>query len=365
MHRNAGSSPSIASTTSSTVISAARAREAVAAPRRPSPSRAHPRRASAWRCLARYADGHAVVLGELRGAGSAASGGERREQHAHVHAPLDAVGQPHNPDTTYPRYHGRIPERPASLPCSAPMATVDEVELLPDAEQHKLLVATLERVNRASNAARAAALQRNTFEGAGAARDREGRDRAGEAPRRVRAPDPRPGRGVAAPPGRQAAEVLDSSSRSRCRRRRSSGAAPTGSRCSPRRAGARSRCASTAAGATCARRSPAGRRCSCSATASSSCCAADVERKSARTDDGTERSSAREVGRPRSRSIGVDEQRLQPAADRRRARRSSRVSARPTPCGSAHAPDSRQTHSPAGCRCTWIVTSGLIADRVS
>ena len=47
------------------------------------------------------------------------------------------------------------------------MATVDEVELLPDAEQHKLLVATLERVNRASNAARAAALQRNTFEGAG------------------------------------------------------------------------------------------------------------------------------------------------------------------------------------------------------
>ena len=50
------------------------------------------------------------------------------------------------------------------------MATVDEVELLPDAEQHKLLVATLERVNRASNAARAAALQRNTFEGAACAK---------------------------------------------------------------------------------------------------------------------------------------------------------------------------------------------------
>ena len=47
------------------------------------------------------------------------------------------------------------------------MATVDEVELLPDAEQHKLLVATLERVNRASNAARAAALQHNTFAGTG------------------------------------------------------------------------------------------------------------------------------------------------------------------------------------------------------
>jgi hypothetical protein len=46
------------------------------------------------------------------------------------------------------------------------MATVDEVELLPDTEQHKLLSATLERVNRASNAARAAALQRSAFAGA-------------------------------------------------------------------------------------------------------------------------------------------------------------------------------------------------------
>jgi len=46
------------------------------------------------------------------------------------------------------------------------MATIDEVELLPDADQHKLLIATLERVNRTSNAARAAALQRNVFEGA-------------------------------------------------------------------------------------------------------------------------------------------------------------------------------------------------------
>jgi len=46
------------------------------------------------------------------------------------------------------------------------MATVDEVELLPDAEQHKLLTATLERVNRVSNAARAAALQRSAFGGA-------------------------------------------------------------------------------------------------------------------------------------------------------------------------------------------------------
>ena len=45
------------------------------------------------------------------------------------------------------------------------MTTIDEVELLPDADQHKLLVATLERANRTSNAARAAALQRNVFEG--------------------------------------------------------------------------------------------------------------------------------------------------------------------------------------------------------
>jgi hypothetical protein len=45
------------------------------------------------------------------------------------------------------------------------MAPVDEAQLLPDPEQHKLLAATLERVNRASNAARAAALQRNAFTG--------------------------------------------------------------------------------------------------------------------------------------------------------------------------------------------------------
>jgi len=46
------------------------------------------------------------------------------------------------------------------------MVTIDEVTLLPDADQHKLLTATLERVNRTSNAARAAALQRNVFDGA-------------------------------------------------------------------------------------------------------------------------------------------------------------------------------------------------------
>ena len=45
------------------------------------------------------------------------------------------------------------------------MAEVNEVELLPDETQHKLLGATLERVNRASNAARAAAMNANAFEG--------------------------------------------------------------------------------------------------------------------------------------------------------------------------------------------------------
>ena len=45
------------------------------------------------------------------------------------------------------------------------MATADEVELLPDAEQHKLLMATLERVNRVSNAARGRAPS-NAFAGA-------------------------------------------------------------------------------------------------------------------------------------------------------------------------------------------------------
>lgn len=41
------------------------------------------------------------------------------------------------------------------------LPTIDEVRLLPDPDQHKVLVATLERVNRASNAARVVALQRN------------------------------------------------------------------------------------------------------------------------------------------------------------------------------------------------------------
>lgn len=40
------------------------------------------------------------------------------------------------------------------------MSSANEVDILPDPDQHELLVATLERVNRVSNAARVAALAR-------------------------------------------------------------------------------------------------------------------------------------------------------------------------------------------------------------
>lgn len=46
------------------------------------------------------------------------------------------------------------------------MATVDEVALLPDPDQRKVLSATLERANRASNSARVAALEANADTGA-------------------------------------------------------------------------------------------------------------------------------------------------------------------------------------------------------
>src|SRR4051794_28972179 len=45
------------------------------------------------------------------------------------------------------------------------MATVDEVEVLPDPETHQLLATTLERVNKASNQARAVALEAKVFSG--------------------------------------------------------------------------------------------------------------------------------------------------------------------------------------------------------
>jgi hypothetical protein len=49
--------------------------------------------------------------------------------------------------------------------------SVDEVQILPDPGQHELLVATLERVNRVSNAARAAALARPGGNGGAELRD--------------------------------------------------------------------------------------------------------------------------------------------------------------------------------------------------
>ncbi len=48
---------------------------------------------------------------------------------------------------------------------SSAVVSIDEVRLLPDADQRNVLAATLERVNRASNAARAAGLQRNAVQG--------------------------------------------------------------------------------------------------------------------------------------------------------------------------------------------------------
>ena len=45
------------------------------------------------------------------------------------------------------------------------MAEIDEVQILPDPDTHQILTATLERVNRASNLARATAMQRAAFAG--------------------------------------------------------------------------------------------------------------------------------------------------------------------------------------------------------
>ena len=194
VQRNAGSSPSIASTTSSSVISVAGRAEPVAAARALH-GLEHARARERLEMLGEVRGRHAVVLGELRRR-QRAIGRDRGEQRARVHAPFDAVRQPHIPDTVYPLFGGWIR-------CPTAMATVDEVELLPDPEQHKLLVATLERVNRASNAARARRRCSATRSRAPALREVvKERGRTGEAAGRVRAPDPRSGRSVVAAPGR-------------------------------------------------------------------------------------------------------------------------------------------------------------------
>src|SRR4051794_17173860 len=94
--------------------------------------------------------------------------GSRRdhcEQHTAVRRPLDTVGHAHISDTNYPDLVcPRNSER--SRRYDPAMASADEAQLLPDADQRKLLGATLERVNRATNAARATALQRNVVSGA-------------------------------------------------------------------------------------------------------------------------------------------------------------------------------------------------------
>ena len=101
LQRNADSSPSIASTTSSTVISAGGLGEAVAALGALDGAQ-HARAGEGLEVLGEVRGGDAVVLGEL-GRGERGVVGQRRQQHAHVHAPLDPVGHSHNPDTTYPR----------------------------------------------------------------------------------------------------------------------------------------------------------------------------------------------------------------------------------------------------------------------
>src|SRR5213079_3060240 len=76
------------------------------------------------------------------------------QQHAAVRRPLDAVGHAHISDTNYPDL---VCPRNSGPPrrYDPAMASADEAHLLPDADQRKLLAATLERVNRATNAARA------------------------------------------------------------------------------------------------------------------------------------------------------------------------------------------------------------------
>ena len=202
VQRNAGSSPSIASTTSSSVISVGGPRQPVAAAR-PLHRLEHAGARERLEVLGEVRRRHAVVLGELRRR-QRPIGRDRGEHRARVHAPLDTVREPHNPDSYISAF------RRTGYACCDRMATVDEVELLPDPEQHKLLVATLERVNRASNAARAAGARSATCSRAPALRDivKEEVERA-KLPDGFVRPITRPGRSVAATPGGQAAEVLD------------------------------------------------------------------------------------------------------------------------------------------------------------
>ena len=293
-------------------------------------------------------------------AGSAASSGSDREQRAHVHAPLDAVGQPHNTDTSCPsraipgarRVRVRILRRrwrPSTKSSSSPTPSSTSCSS-----------ATLERVNRASNAARAAALQRNAFEGAPL------REIVKEEVERAKLPDGfvradhRPGRGSRC----GAARASSRSSRQfqsldAARRPRSSGAAPTASRCSPRRAGARSRCASTAAAATCGRRSRAGPRALVFRNGEFELWRPTSSASPTTTDTALRRSSAREVGLDAA-AVGSTSSVCTPRPIDA-VLVVQRVSAMPTPCGCAHAPDSR--HDPLAVRVPVHVDRHLGVDR--
>ena len=136
VQRNAGSSPSIASTTSSTRDLRGRAREPVAAARalhRLEHARACERLQvlGEVRRRARRGTRRAWPRAARRRAGSTASSVHACTPHS---TPSDSLIIT---DTTCPRYRDSLALGTDAPP---PMATVDEVELLPDAEQHKLLV---------------------------------------------------------------------------------------------------------------------------------------------------------------------------------------------------------------------------------
>ena len=242
------------------------------------------------------------------------------------------------------------------------MATVDEVELLPDAEQHKLLSATLERVNRASNAARAAALQANAFAGAPLREIVKAEIERAKLPDGFVQPGHRPGRAVAAAPGRAS---------SRSSRRSSRSTLPpsafkwnTSDRVTMLTASGRRTIAVRVDKSRGDLRPPLAGRPAMLVFRNGEfeLLAADVEpRPRRRLTYGLGRRlgvSRCEAGIGRSAigstSIVCTARPIGPCSSCRR------VSASPTPCGFTHAPDSRHTHSPTGCRCSEIVTSALI-----
>src|SRR5689334_7266407 len=97
-------------------------------------------------CLARYAAGTPWYSASFA-AGSAAPSG-RPASSVHTCTPHSTPSDRRiNTDITYPRSGGNPAARQERVGTMlGVMVTVDEVVLLPDHDQHKLLTATLERV---------------------------------------------------------------------------------------------------------------------------------------------------------------------------------------------------------------------------